>query len=114
MIRRFSLKGLLLISIGIYLGSIICYSQSGWTSTHVTSGGKDLNAVSFTDSKRGWVAGDGGYLAYTDDGGASWVERRIGIDGSINDIHFVSKDRGFVLTGGSIYETSDGGHSWVE
>jgi photosystem II stability/assembly factor-like uncharacterized protein len=90
------------------------YAQSGWTSTHVPSGGSDLNAVSFIDSKHGWVAGDSGFLAYTEDGGSSWTERRIRINRAINDIHFVSKDHGFVLTGGSIFETSDGGHAWTE
>lgn len=112
--RKFSVKGLLPILIGLYVGSIICYSQSGWTSTHINSGGKDLNAVYFSDSKHGWVGGDGGFLAYTDDAGASWVERRLGVDHAINDVYFVSKDHGFALTGGSIFESSDGGHSWHE
>ena len=88
--------------------------QSGWVSTRVSSGGKDLNAVYFSDSKRGWVGGDAGYLAYTDDGGVSWIERRLGIARAINDVYFVSKDSGFVLVGNSIFETSDGGHSWRE
>ena len=89
-------------------------AQSGWTSTRITSGGRDLNAVYFADSKRGWVAGDNGFVAYTEDAGASWVERPLGIDHSINDIYFVNKENGFVLAGGSIYETSDSGHSWRE
>jgi photosystem II stability/assembly factor-like uncharacterized protein len=87
-------------------------AQSGWISTRVSSGGKDLNAVYFLDSKRGWVGGDAGFLAYTDDGGANWIERRLGISHAINDVYFVSKDSGFVLAGNSIFETSDGGHSW--
>ena len=114
MIGKLSLKILLALLIGVCFGSIIGHSQSGWIMSRVTSGGKDLNTVYFGDSKRGWVGGDGGFLAYTDDGGASWVERRLGTDHAINDVYFVSKDRGFALTGGSIYETSDGGHSWSE
>jgi len=94
--------------------AIVAYAQSGWTSSHVSSGGKDLNAVYFTDSKRGWVAGDDGFLAYTDDAGTSWVERRLGVDHSINDIYFTNKDNGFLLAGGSIFESSDSGHSWRE
>lgn len=90
------------------------YAQSGWTSTRITSGGRDLNAVYFADSRRGWVAGDNGFVAYTEDAGASWVERPLGIDHSINDITFVNKENGFVLAGGSIYETTDAGHSWRE
>lgn len=92
----------------------VCRAQSGWTSTQISSGGRDLNAVSFIDSKRGWVAGDAGFLAYTEDGGGSWVERPLGIDRAINDIYFSGKERGFALAGGSIFESSNGGHTWRE
>src|SRR5437762_5810177 len=88
----------------------LCQAQSGWVSTRITFSAKDLNAVSFTDSKRGWVAGDGGFLAYTEDSGATWVERPLGISRSVNDIYFAGKDTGFALAGGTIFETSDGGH----
>jgi len=114
MIRKTSLKAVLAIWCGLFAGSVVCNPQSGWTSTHVISGGKDLNAVYFSDSKRGWICGDGGFLAFTDDAGASWVERRLGTDRAINDVYFVSKDRGFALSGGSIFETTDAGRSWQE
>src|SRR2546423_8394950 len=103
MIRKFSIKGLLPILIGLYVGSIISYSQSGWTSTHINSGGKDLNAVYFSDSKHGWAGGDGGYFAYTEDAGASWVERRLGIGHALNDVYFRGTDTGFGLTCGSVF-----------
>ena len=93
---------------------VICQAQGGWTTSQVNSGGRDLNAVSFIDSKRGWVAGDSGFLAYTEDGGSSWVERPLGIDRAINDVYFSGKERGFALAGGSIFESSDGGHTWRE
>src|SRR5436189_4348763 len=98
----------------VLLAAIICVAQSGWTTNQISSGGRDLNAVSFVDSKHGWVAGDGGFLAYTEDGGSSWIERPLGIDHAINDIYFSGKERGFVLAGGSIFESSDGGHTWRE
>ncbi|HYW69506.1 MAG TPA: YCF48-related protein [Pyrinomonadaceae bacterium] len=104
----------LAILIAVSAGSLVSHSQSGWTSSRVTSGGRDLNTVYFIDSKHGWVGGDGGFLAFTDDGGANWVERRLGTDRAINDVYFVSKDHGVALTGGSIFETSDGGHGWIE
>jgi photosystem II stability/assembly factor-like uncharacterized protein len=92
----------------------ICYAQSGWLGTRIGSGGKDLNTVYFLDSKRGWVGGDDGFFSHTEDGGASWVQRRIGTDQAINDIYFTNKEVGFVLAGGSIFGTEDGGHSWRE
>jgi len=103
-----------MLAIAFALTAVICHAQGGWSVTRVSSGGKDLNAVYFADTKRGWVAGDGGFFCYTEDGGASWVERSVGINHSINDIYFVGKDTGFALAGGSIFETTDGGHSWRE
>ena len=114
MIRKIRFVAVLTVVFAVLVCAIVAAAQEGWIISHVPSGGKDLNAVHFIDSKRGWVGGDGGFLAYTDDGGASWVERRLGTDHAVNDVHFVTKDRGFALTGGSIFETTDGGHSWIE
>src|SRR6266851_869922 len=105
---------LLAVAIVFSLAAVICHAQSGWTSKRIGATGKDLNAVYFVDSKRGWVGGDSGFLSHTEDGGATWVERSIGTDHAINDIYFTGKDSGFVLAGGSIFETNDGGHSWRE
>ena len=104
----------LMLAIVFWLTAVICHAQSGWTTARISSGGKDLNAVYFADAKRGWVGGDGGFFSYTEDGGAHWTERPLGIDHGINDIYFVSKETGFVVAGGSIFETGDGGHSWRE
>jgi photosystem II stability/assembly factor-like uncharacterized protein len=89
-------------------------AQIGWIVSRINSGGKDLNTVFFADSKHGWAAGDDGFLAYTDDGGASWVERPLSAGHSVNDIYFVGKENGFALAGGTIFESNDGGHSWRE
>jgi photosystem II stability/assembly factor-like uncharacterized protein len=117
---RFKMKrkrqtGLTLAIASVFsLLTIASQAQSGWTVKRIGSGGKDLNAVYFVDSKEGWVGGDGGFLSHTQDSGASWVERPIGTDRSINDIYFVGKDSGFVLAGGSIFATEDAGHTWHE
>ena len=89
-------------------------AQSGWSANRLGSGGKDLNAVFFVDSKEGWVGGDSGFLSHTEDAGATWIERPIGTAHAINDIYFVGKDTGFVLAGGSIFATNDAGHTWRE
>jgi len=98
--------------IAISLAAIISQAQNGWTSKRIGSGGKDLNAVYFTDAKHGWVGGDAGFLAHTEDGGATWAERSLGTEHSINDVYFVSKDAGFILAGGSIFSSDDGGQKW--
>lgn len=103
-----------LLAILLTLLTVVSGAESGWTVKRIGSGGKDLNAIYFVDSKEGWVGGDGGFLSHTDDGGASWVERPLATDHPINDIFFVGKDSGFVLAGGSIFSTEDGGHAWRE
>jgi photosystem II stability/assembly factor-like uncharacterized protein len=89
-------------------------AQSGWIKTQSGVAGKDLNAIYFVDSKRGWVAGDGGFLSRTEDGGRTWTERTAVTDRAINDIYFANKESGFFLAGGSIFVTSDGGDTWRE
>jgi photosystem II stability/assembly factor-like uncharacterized protein len=106
--------GLTLLAIAISMTAIVSQAQSGWTSKRIGSGGKDLNAVYFTDAKHGWVGGDAGFLCHTEDGGATWAERPIGTEHSINDVYFVSKDAGFVLASGSIFSTDDAGQTWRE
>ena len=97
---------------------VVCTSnltaQNGLTVKQIPSRGNDLNAIYFADSKRGWVGGDGGYFAYSEDSGESWVESRIGTRAGINDIYFVSHDKGFVLAGNTIFSTTDGGHMWQQ
>lgn len=105
----------LFVFVGITLVVPFAAAQSGWTSRQIVSSGRDLNAVFFIDSKRGWVGGDSGYLSRTEDGGNSWVEQRIDThQRAINDIYFVSKEAGFAVAGGTVFSTNDGGHSWQE
>jgi photosystem II stability/assembly factor-like uncharacterized protein len=89
-------------------------AQTGWTTIAPLLARKDLNAVFFADSKRGWIGGDGGFVSRTDDGGGSWVQQRVGTVDPINDIYFRNKDEGFLLSGARIFNTSDGGLTWVE
>lgn len=103
----------------ILMALVVCAApvsdaQSGWTVRRIPSGGRDLNAVFFNDSKRGWVGGDEGYFARTEDGGTTWIEQRLPTKNSINDVYFVSKEKGFVLAGETIFTTSDSGLIWQQ
>src|SRR5712691_6851567 len=86
-------------------------AQQGWTATRVGPAGRDLNTVFFLDNKRGWVGGDGGFRARTDDGGTSWVPQKVDTADAINDIYFRDKEIGFVLAGNAIFSTRDDGRS---
>jgi photosystem II stability/assembly factor-like uncharacterized protein len=76
--------------------------------------GRDLNAVFFADQKRGWIAGDNGFVSRTEDGGKTWAQQPIGTNEAINDIYFRGKDEGYVLAGNRIFYTNNNGEQWRE
>src|SRR4028119_1858284 len=81
----------------------------GWTGTRHGAAGKDLNAVYFSDSKRGWMAGDGGLVFRTEDGGRSWIQQSVGTNEQINDLYFRDKEDGYLIAGSAILITADSG-----
>src|ERR1700704_2824325 len=87
-------------------------AQVGWVATRIGPAGKDLNTVYFLDSKRGWVAGDDGFLSRTDDGGQTWARQTVGAKDAINDIYFRTKEEGYLLAGNTIFVTHDSGNRW--
>ena len=86
----------------------------GWVAAQSGAGGKDLNAVYFADSRRGWVAGDNGFVSHTIDGGLTWTQQSVETKDAINDIYFRNKEDGYLLAGNSIFQTDDGGQTWRE
>jgi photosystem II stability/assembly factor-like uncharacterized protein len=89
-------------------------AQQGWSPTRIGPAGKDLNTVYFLDNKRGWVAGDNGFLSRTDDGGRTWIQQAVGTTDAINDIYFRSKEDGFLLAGNAIFVSHDSGTRWSQ
>lgn len=110
-------KGLGLMSaVGIlfFICAVPTPAQQGWVSSRIGPTGKDLNTTYFLDNKRGWVAGDNGFLSRTDDGGRTWAKQIVDTRDPINDIYFRSKEDGFLLAGNAIFRTRDSGNSWSE
>jgi Uncharacterized protein related to plant photosystem II stability/assembly factor len=83
-------------------------AQSNWSSVRSGAGG-DLVAVYFTSDKNGWIAGDAGYLAFTNDGGASWSKYPLDTHEDINEIYFRNDNNGYLVAGRVMYITHDGG-----
>ncbi len=94
--------------------SVCAGAQQGWLMTRLGAGRQDLNAVYFLDSKRGWIAGDGGEVWRTEDGGRSWTQQQVGVKESISDLYFRDKENGYLLAGEQILSTADGGATWHE
>jgi photosystem II stability/assembly factor-like uncharacterized protein len=89
-------------------------AQEGWSGVRRGQAGKDLNAVFFSDSKRGWVAGDNGFVSYTADGGRTWTPQSIETKDAVNDVYFRNKEDGYIVAGNSIFSTDNGGRNWRE
>jgi photosystem II stability/assembly factor-like uncharacterized protein len=85
-----------------------------WSLVRQTASGGDLITIFFADGKRGWVAGDKGFLAWTNDGGKTWTQQQIATNEDITDIYFRGSDKGFLVAGDKIFATTDGGATWRE
>lgn len=96
------------------LSALTALAQEGWVPSRIGPQGKDLNTVYFLDGKRGWIAGDDGFMSRTDDAGTTWVQQTVGTKDAINDIYFRSKEDGFLLAGNTIFISHDSGTRWEE
>src|SRR5258708_415009 len=105
---------LLAVALLVLCSALPVLAQEGWVPAKIGPAGKDLNTVYFLDSKRGWVAGDNGFLSRTDDGGRTWAQQTVATKDGINDIYFRSKEDGFLLAGNAIFLTHDSGTRWTE
>ena len=89
------------------------HAQSGWVVQQTGATG-DLVAVFFTSSDKGWIAGDGGYLASTTDGGGTWTKSPLNTTEDINEIYFRNDDNGYLVAGRKMFITRDAGRTWQE
>lgn len=82
-----------------------------------------LHDVYFFNGNKGFVAGSGGTLLATNDGGKSWEKRKIFIEDTIEQIHFTDENNGWLLcqrnqfsrganASSYLMKTIDGGASW--
>lgn len=103
-----------LIFAGCAMFTVTARQREGWRGEQRGPAGKDLNAVYFADAKRGWIAGDEGYVGHTEDGGLTWTRQTVTTKDPINDIFFRNKDDGYLLSGNRIFTTETGGETWQE
>jgi photosystem II stability/assembly factor-like uncharacterized protein len=74
-----------------------------------------LNAVTFADGQKGWIAGEFGLVLHTEDGGATWKRQRSNVGKLMFAIH-AKDDKNLIAVGseGIFIETLDGGVHWKE
>jgi len=103
--QLFALLSFILLSVSVH--------GQAWRA-HSPAAKGDLVAIHFTSSSRGFIAGDGGYLASTSDGGRTWRQHPLSTTEDINEIYFRNEDNGYLVAGRKLFMTSDGGNSWLE
>ncbi|BBO89721.1 YCF48-related protein [Desulfosarcina ovata] len=75
----------------------------------------DLQTVFFVDDTCGWIAGEGGTILGTSDGGRTWQAQPSGTAAGLSDLHFTDRGHGWACgDNGTILSTTDGGQRWQE
>lgn len=103
-------------AITLFLCSIVfigeAYCQSGWAV--VSSGSEYFWTSHFVNENTGWVAGSGGKIKKTTNGGTSWVYKESGTTQSIIYINFIDPNTGWIAAhSGVVKKTTNGGDNWV-
>jgi photosystem II stability/assembly factor-like uncharacterized protein len=112
----------------ILLLSVFCFlpSASAATWTRQPSGTMAfLHSVYFLDQNRGWVAGSGGTLLQTTDGGETWKKLSPLTRDTLRDVYFADENVGWLVVERDLLKlktndeprsyllkTEDGGFSW--
>jgi len=67
----------------------------------------------FIDSQQGWIVGDGGFMARSDDGGRKWTSLSLQTKSDLTTIFFLNSQLGWTAgADGTILYTRDGGVTW--
>ena len=68
----------------------------------------------FLNEMNGWMAGSGGVVFKTTNGGLNWEQKTVGsdLDFSTGNVFFVDQNNGYVTDDTRIAKTTNGGSSW--
>ncbi|MBE0645994.1 MAG: hypothetical protein IH600_18070 [Bacteroidetes bacterium] len=106
------------LSLGHYLVNASTDSGDTWNISLTETAFEDAypNTMVFVDERTGFIAGDGGRIIRTEDGGQSWsIVHGIGYVGTVTDLLFTDSDFGIATTYSStVLLTTDGGRRWNE
>jgi len=105
------IKKTIFLTLCILFSAQIFFAQSTWVSSRINDS-KDLVAVYFTSSDKGFIAGDNGYLGFTNDGGRTWGKQSLNTKEDISEIYFRNDDNGYLVAGTDLFMTKDGGRNW--
>jgi photosystem II stability/assembly factor-like uncharacterized protein len=97
------------------MGGVLVNAPDGNDFEVRASGGPDLYALFCVGDQHGWAAGAEGTLMTTLDGGASWVPRATGVEGTLRAVAFADFSTGVAVgDDGALVRSVDGGESWMK
>jgi photosystem II stability/assembly factor-like uncharacterized protein len=116
------LKVLFFFLISIVLLSDL-YSQTYWVRQQSPTT-KNLKNVFFINNSTGWISGDSGFIARTNDSGNSWTIQNTNIINDIQSFYFINERLGWAVAwevfpdsasflGTKILKTTNGGDDWI-
>jgi len=85
---------------------------SSWIVESTIGGSVAVNDAAFINEQNGWVAGDGGTLYYTHNGGLNWGRYTTNSGDNLKHIHFFDPQNGYAVGGNTLLHTTDGGAHW--
>lgn len=87
-------------------------SYCQWSWSHPTPTGNALTQLSFINNATGWIAGNGGTLLKTTNGGSSWTSQFAGHLDKITGLEFPDSLNGFMSASSELYVSINSGQSW--
>jgi photosystem II stability/assembly factor-like uncharacterized protein len=84
-----------------------------WQTRHVPFDVK-FRAITFLDSRRGFIAGDGGTLLATENGAETWRQVSVPTQENLTAIHFVGDSGWLAGWSGVILHSADAGKTWEQ
>ncbi len=87
-----------------------------WRATNFNRGGGGImSQLVYADAANVWMSGThvvGESLWRSGDGGATWQPVKPPLEASVEAVHFVDAQRGWVITAGAMFATIDAGATW--
>lgn len=86
---------------------------ASWQPRPLPSDAGKLRAIAFLDARRGFVAGNGGSLFATENGGETWKRVAVPAQENLTSIWFTGELGWITGWNGAILHSGDGGRTWV-
>lgn len=87
---------------------------ASWKNIYDGNSGDYFWSMKFVDKNTGWVAGRGGLIINTTNGGANWLTQNTGVNSDLININFVDSQTGWACGhDGVIIKTTNGGGAWI-